>query len=100
MTALHHAAMKGELEILQMLIEAGCELNTQDKVSTVCPRAGLACPETSVCARLSYLEPALLPGFSYLEPALSLTTTRLQLSGNSSFTRLQLFGTSSLAYQA
>ena len=39
MTALHHAAMKGELEILQMLIEAGCELNTQDKVSTVCPRA-------------------------------------------------------------
>ena len=35
MTALHHAAMKGELEILQMLIEAGCELNTQDKVSDV-----------------------------------------------------------------
>ena len=83
MTALHHAAMKGELEILQMLIEAGCELNTQDKVSTVCPRAGLACPETSVCTRLSYLEPALLPGFSCLEPALSLT--RLELYGISSF---------------
>lgn len=33
MTPLHHAAMKGEVEILQMLIEAGSELNTQDKVN-------------------------------------------------------------------
>lgn len=31
-SALHHAAMKGEAEIMKTLIKAGSEINAQDKV--------------------------------------------------------------------
>ena len=30
--AIHHAAMKGHSDILQMLLDAGSEINAQDKV--------------------------------------------------------------------